>query len=202
MDKLWPYLRNLFSKAEESSPSQPLLHQLIERSSAELADYERWKKTLVRRRLIDWLFNQYAIYQALPLDIDEALDFLDTPSSKGFVIHFAQTRYSRRDATFFFDYLKEKVRELGYRTQVSDTRTYNRPNWVETVARHYLKPRPTFQMEEQASGKFNQKFGNITIELEIRDEQVHNLRFRATSYNDHLYEEAEGFGELMKQLMG
>lgn len=202
MDKLWPYLKTLFVKARESSPSQPLIHELIERSPEERADFEHWKNTLVCRRLLDWLFNQYAIYRALPKDIDEALDFLDTASSKGFVIHFFKTRYSHRDATFLFDHLKERVRELGYRAQISDTRTYNRPDWVETLERHYLKPR--FHLPEEGAplpSKINQKFGNITIELELRDERVHNLRFRATSYNDHLYEKPEGFETMMQQLL-
>jgi hypothetical protein len=203
MDNLWHYFKNLFVKAEQSSPSQPLIHELIQRSEEETTDYERWKNTLVCRRLVDWLDNQYAVYRVLPHDVDEGLDFLHTPSSKGFVVHFNQTRYSRRDATHFFDYLKEQVLTLGYRPQISDTRTYHRSSWVETVERHYLKPRPHFPAEaEAAPEKIDQKFGNILIELELRDEQVHNLRFRATSYNDRLYAEAEDFQVLMKQVLG
>ncbi len=203
MDKLWPFFKSLFAKAKESSPSQPFLHELIERSEAELQDYEHWKNTLVRRRLTGLVLDQYAISRVLPRELDETVDFLDTPSSKGFAIHFFKTRYSRRDATFLLDYLKEKVRELGYRAQISDTRTYTRPNWVETVERHYLKPRFQLpgEMGAPPSGKARQRFGNITIELELHDGQAHNLRFRATSYRDHLYEEPEDFEALMKQLL-
>jgi hypothetical protein len=153
MDNLWHYFKNLFVKAEQSSPSQPLIHELIQRSEEETLDYERWKKTLVCRRLVDWLDNQYAVYRVLPHDVDEGLDFLHTPSSKGFVVHFNQTRYSRRDATHFFDYLKEQVLTLGYRPQISDTRTYHRSSWVETVERHYLKPRPHFPAEGETAGE-------------------------------------------------
>jgi hypothetical protein len=201
MDNIWTYFKSLFAKAEESSPSKPLIHELIERSDSEADDYQRWKNTLVCRRLMDWLDNQYAVYRILPQDVDEGLDFLDTPSSKGFVVHFHQTRYSRRDATHFFDYLKEQVLGLGYRPQISDTRTYNRASWVETVERHYLKPRTHFPVEEEMGGKIDQKFGNILIELELRNDQAYNLRFRATSYNDRLYEEAEDFQELMKEVL-
>ena len=201
MDNIWIYFKSLFAKAEQSSPSQPLIHELIERSDSEADDYQRWKNTLVCRRLMDWLDNQYAVYRVLPQDVDEGLDFLDTPSSKGFVIHFHHTRYSLRDATHFFDYLKEQVLGLGYRPQISDTRTYNRSSWVETVERHYLKPRPHFPVEEEMGGKIDQKFGNILIELELRNDLAYNLRFRATSYNDRLYEEAEDFQELMKQVL-
>ncbi|MCO6489752.1 MAG: hypothetical protein J5I98_15155 [Phaeodactylibacter sp.] len=202
MDNLWNYFKNLFQKAEESSPSQPLIHEMISRPDEDKADYERWKKTLVCRRLMDWLNAQYAIYLTAPRAIDEAIDFLDTPSSKGFVIHFHQTRYSKRDATHFFDFLKEKVLALEYRSQISDLRTYNRADWVETIQRHYLKPGPRIRKTPQDDGRFLQKYGNITIELELRDDQVFNLRFRATSYKDSLFKEAREFEELMEGIVG
>lgn len=200
MDNLWSYFKNLFRQAEESSPSQPLVHELIERNEEEQKDYTFWKDTLVLRRLLDWLSDQYAIYRVDRDRIDEAIDFLDTPSSKGFVVHFHETRYSQRDVTHFFDYLKEKVLSLNYRTQISDLRTYNRANWVETVQRHYLKPGLTIR-QPGADGKFTQKFGNVMIELELRDDAVYNLRFRATIYKDSQFKEAAEFKELMQQLV-
>ncbi len=213
MADLWDYIRKLFRQAEESSPSQPLIHEVIRRSEAEKADFAHWKETLVCRRLLDWLSDQFAIYRVDPDRIDEGLDFLDTPSSKGFVIYFYKTRYSPRDVIFLFDLLKERVLELGYRTQVSDTRTYQRPKWVETVERHYLKPRPASGDEQEnvsityghpaapRGAKFNQEFGNITIELHRRDDRDHYLKLQATSYRDHLFEEAREFRELMQRIL-
>ena len=197
MSEFWDKIKQLFSKAEQSSPSQPLIHKVIERSQEEKADYEHWKGTLVCRRLLDWLHDQYAIHKVLPEDTDEAMDFLDTPSSKGFVIHFFKTRYSKRDVTHFFDFLKEKVLAGNYRNQLSDIRTYNRPKWVETVQKHYLKPRTKFNTGE----KINQQYGNITIELLLRDDTVYNLKFRATSYQDRQYAQPADFKELIQQLM-
>lgn len=196
MADFWDRLKRLFRSAEESTPSNPAIHRIIERSDDEQQDYEHWKETLVRRRLQDWLADQYAIFRVLPDDIDEALDFLDTPSSKGFVIHFHKTRYSGRDIQHFFDFLKDRVLEQGYRVQVSDTRTYNRPTWVETVERHYLKPRSA-----REDGKFHQAFGNITIENHLRDDRNHYLKFRATVYKDHQFHEADEFHELMQLLL-
>jgi len=200
MDKLWSYFKNLFQQAEESSPSKPLIHEMITRSDEEREDYEFWKNTLVRRRLLDWLNEQYATYRVNHERVDEAVDFLDTPSSKGFVVHFNQTRYSQRDVTHFFDYLKEKVLSMSYRTQISDLRTYNRAGWVESIQRHYLKPGLSIRQPGE-DGKFTQKFGNIMIELELRDDTVHNLRFRATVYKDRLFKEPAAFKDLMLALV-
>jgi hypothetical protein len=200
MDKLWSYFKKMFQQAEQSSPSQPLIHEMIERTEEEKQDYAFWKETLVLRRLLDWLSNQYAISRVDLDKVDEAIDFLDTPSSKGFVVHFGETRYSLRDVTHFFDYLKEQVLSLHYRTQISDLRTYERTNWVETIQRHYLKPGPSIR-QQQEDGKFTQKFGNVMIELELRNDRVHNLRFRATVYKDSLFKEPAEFKELMQQLV-
>lgn len=192
----WDQIKALFSKAEQSSPSQPVVHEVITRTETEISDFSHWKETVVRRRLQDWLFDQYAVFQAFPNDIDETLDFLSTPSTKGFAIHFFMTRYSQRDVQHYFDFLKEKVLDQGYRVQVSDRRTYNRPDWVETVERHYLKPRQA----KLTDSKLRQAFGNVTIEYVSRDEASYQLRFKATIYNDHQFEEAKGFRELMQRI--
>lgn len=162
-----------------------------------MEDYEHWKKTLVRRRLTDWLIDQYAIFRVLPEDIDEAIDFLNTPSSKGFVIHFYKTQYSKRDVRHLCTYLKEQVRTLGYRVQISDTRTFNRPNWVETIDRHYLKPRPQFNQDQP----LDQRFGNILIEHHLRDDAPHYLKFSSTTYQDRLFKDPEEFKALMQAIM-
>ncbi len=197
MAGIWDYIKNIFREAEESSPSNPAIHAMIERSAEEREQYRQWLGSLVKRRLVDWLDNQYAIYRVTPDDIDEAMDFLNTPSSKGFVIHFYKTNYSRREVTYFFDFLKDQIKELNYKVQISDTRTYNRKNWVETVERHYLKPRSQFGKDK----KIDQRFGNVTIESVFRNDQIYQLKLQATSYRDHLYGEAEEFRVLMQAIL-
>ncbi len=196
MLNLFQYIRDLFQEAANSSPSVPAEHKLIERTPAEKADYIRWSHSLIKRRLVDWLNDQYAIYRVLPADIDRGIDFLDTPSSKGFVVHFYKTNYTRSEVTHFFDYLKERVLAQNYRSQISDTRTYARDNWVETVERHYLKPRQKAAVTE----KLRQRFGNITIDLTLRDDKVHQLKLRATHYQDQQFHDPEEFSLLMQLL--
>lgn len=197
MSGFWQRLFNLEKAVSESSPSQPAIHELIQRSEEETIDYQQWKGSYILQRLIDWVGDQYAIYSKKGASNDNSVDFLDLPSSKGFILYFHRTNYSRREATFLFDYFKERVKTLNYLTQLSDTRTYNRTHWVETVEKHYLKPRLEFIEGE----KMNQQFGNITIELEIRDEQVHNLRLRATHYQDFNFTPVLDFHELMQHLL-
>ena len=196
-NNLWEYFKSLFHASQNSSAQMPFLHELIDRSEEERQDLERWKSTLVCRRLLDWLGDQYAIFSVAPDEVDDGIDFLDTPSSKGFVIHFYKTRYSRRDVTHFLDLLKEKVLRLPYKPQISDSRTFTRGERVETIERHYLKPRPDLQRE----GPFDQQYGNVLIELHLRDEQPHYLKFSATVYNDRLFQDAAEFRGLFQALI-
>lgn len=197
MANFWQNIKNIFQSVAESSPTEPVLHTVIERTEQEKKDYEFWKDTLVRRRLTDWLSDQYAIYRVIPENVDEALDFLDTPSQKGFVIHFYKTQYSRRDVTHLLDYFKAQVKQLDYRSQLSDTRTFNRSKWVETIERHYLKPQPSFDTTQ----KIDQKYGNVMIELDFRDDRPYRLKFSATSYQDHLFQDANDFKELIQMVL-
>ena len=195
--ELFNKIKQLFQAAEQSSATVPVIHKMIELTDAEKEDYEFWKTTLVRRRLIDWLNDQYLLYSHDPSRLDNSISFLNTPSSKGFVIHFYKTNYNKREVNFLFHYLKAQVLQLNYRTQISDSRTFNRPNWVETIDRHYLKPRSSYQQDQL----IDQQFGNITIEHQLRNDQPHFLKFRATIYKDRLYKEADDFKALMQKIL-
>lgn len=198
MADLWETIKGWFRAEEKSSPNQPYIHELIERKPEETADFQQWKTSLIRRRLMDWLGQQYASFRVNPDHLDEALDFLHTPSSKGFVIHFFKTNYTQREATFLFDLCKERILEaLNYKSSLSDVRTYRRGQQVETVQRHYLKPR--IRLQEDV--KINQQFGNINIELVSRNEKPFRLKLSATCYSDHLYQEGQEFEGLMQLLV-
>ncbi len=194
---VWDFFKNLFQEAEESSLYKPLIHESIVRDEQEKQAYAEWKKSLEHRRSIDWLNHQFVTWQSLPNELDDAILFLNTPSSKGFAIHFKESDIDYRHATYLFDFLKEKVLSLNYRTQVSDTRTWSDKKAVQTLDRHYLKPRTS----KTADGKIRQLFGNITIELLHRDNTPFNLKFRATAYHDRLYQPADDFEFLMDGIL-
>ena len=198
MSNFWKKIKNIFSSAEESSSSNPVVHEIIKRSEEELKKYETWKNSLSQRRLMDWLNSEYITYLTSPQNVDASISFLNTPSSKGFVILFNRTNYNLDEITFLFDFLKEKVLTLPYRTYVSDYRTYMKNDKVETVQRHYLKPSLKLKVAGEKAG---QAYGNINIELLLRNEKVVNLKFSATSYRDHQFKEASDFDELMRKII-
>lgn len=198
MENIWTYLKRIFRESEESSPVRPFIHEEIIRGELEVQAYEEWKGSLDRHRLLNNLSDEYATYRIDARQVDKSIDFLDTPSMKGFVLHGRSGKYKRRDMIFLFDYLKEKVLQNSYTSYMSDRRTYKRDKQMETKERHYLKPRVQLDNKE----KINQQFGNIRIELLYKDDVLINLQFSATGYSDHLFKDAADFKDLMSLLAG
>jgi len=190
----WDKIKTLLSSSEQSSPTQPAVHEIISRTDSFKEAYEVWKNGPIHKRLLNWIAEEYNTYRLDKNPIHKGIDFLSTNSTKGVAIHFDDVDYTREDAFFLFDYFKEKICTRNYRTQVSDTRTYSKNTWVETVERHYLKPRPVYDEH----GKIDQSFGNITILLTLRDDKVYNLKLSATAYQDRLFNAEEGFEGLMR----
>lgn len=198
---IWEYFKSLFKKEQESAPGRPYLREAMTRSAADHADLAHWKRTRARERMLTAIHEAYADYLIAPDQQTQAIDFLNTPSSKGFVWHFSDTHDNAQDFRHLFDYLRERVLALGYVAQMSDVRTYQRTHWVETVERHYLKPRPQFATDENGQMKAIQRFGNISVELLLRNERIANLKLRVNSYHDHKFESAERFPDLMRHLL-
>lgn len=197
MTNVWDYFKNFFREVEQSSASRPIFNEVLKRSLDEQLGYDDWKGSLPCRSLFGLLAEQYAIFQSNPAGIDRALTFLQTPSTNGFALHFDRLDFEKNDAHHLLDLLKEKVLALNYRPSHSDNRTWSEQDWVKTVQRHYLKPRQSWAEGQ----KIDQRFGNITIELNLRNDQPYLLTFRATSYTDRLYADASDFHELMQAIL-
>lgn len=199
---LWKYVKGLFQEEQESSKLKPFIQEPLERSEIELETYELWKRTLSKRKFLDWLNAQYASFIISgESEIDRTIDFLNTPSAKGFVIHYDTQLHNKKDFLHLFDYLQERVLTMNYKKYMSDIRTYNQTrnnqNYVESIQRHYLKPR--FVVKEDNT--FDQLYGNIKIELLIRNDVIKNLQFSATNYNDRNFAKADTFNDLMRELL-
>lgn len=196
----WEYFKGLFKKSEESTATNPFIREAIERTDDEKSDYELWKRTRGREEILAFINQQYANFLIEPEKLNStAIDFIDSISTKGFVMYFSERRDNLRDFTHLFDYLQERVLRLGYVAYMSDERTYNKELWVETIQRHYMKPSQR-QRKSEDPNKFVQLYGNVMIELFFRNNELANLKFRATNYNDHKFETAHNFSDLMRTI--
>lgn len=173
--------------------SQPISHQLIKRSPEYLQEYQRWTNSKCQKDMLAYIANNYKIWKNTPCEQCESIDFLKMKSFRGFVVHFMDLDRDCEEVRHLFDYLKNQIRQLGYRSYVSDIKEFQRARWIEKVERHYLKP----PLTSNQNGKREQRFGNINIELLFRDEEPLHMKFSACTYQDSQFSEAEDFEELV-----
>ncbi len=187
----------MFGKSGESSAANPFTHEVITLSKKEQIAFTNWKSSNQKKAILEYLHQQYGNQLITSSNLDRGIDFVKTPSTKGFVIHCTLVKFKPKDLRYFFFYLEERIKSIKYRSYLSDKRVYEKNGKIEMVERHYLKP----PIMKDFVAKVDQKFGNITIELVSINSVMTSLKFQATSYNDHLYEEADRFEGLMEVLL-
>ncbi len=171
-------------------------HQLIVRSQEEKRLYEEWKNSPCKEKVLSYISNNYKTWLTTSCDQCDAIDFLKLPSYRGFIIHFMDIEHDCNEVTCLFDYLKERVLELGYKSYVSDEKLVPKSRWMERTERHYLKPLVSLKKNE----KIEQRFGNINIELRFRDDEALHLKFTAATFHNCQFKNAEEFDELMNYI--
>ncbi len=193
MKNWFRYIEKMFSRSKHGSVSStPFMHEPLEIEREMEQELTDWIGSLRMRRLFDWLRNQYILYLSKSTS-DAEIDFLDLPSSKGFVIHLDRTDFEIQEMELLLHHLKKLVLELGYKSSVSDRRSFKKGEVIHSVLRHYLKPR----IRPLGRDKSDQKYGNINIELVLKNDSPAQFLFSASTYSDHKYHEAKAFEELM-----
>ena len=138
----WWKIINFGRNSEKKPPptrgcTLPVSHQLIERSSADKIEFEKWKNSGCKEKILHYISQNYSTWQKTSCEQCDAIDFLKLPSFRGFVIHFMDLKHDCDEVKYLFDYLKEKVLELDYKVQVSDEKIFEKRKWLEKTERHF-----------------------------------------------------------------
>ncbi|MBO3269571.1 MULTISPECIES: hypothetical protein [Hymenobacter] len=93
-----------------------------------------------------------------------------------------------------FDFIRDRVLALGYHLSTSDRRRLPHPEYTETIEKHFLKPTPG---DCPDTGRCNQRFGNVTVDLVRINDQPGFIRFVSNPYHDTIFAPAHTFDELL-----
>ncbi len=197
MASVWDFLKNLVRKEQDSSSSNPFIHEVIERDSSYEKDYEHWLNSREPGNLSTWILQQFTYFNDQPDWQDGTIVFVDKPTSSGFVIFPREPLWTDRSMLFFFDFLKQVALSEGYQSYLSDKRVYNKGSEVEEVHRHYLKPPAS---RKNTDTPVDQLYGNIAIDLVLRNQETYKLQLTAQAYNDRNYAEARPFGQFIQEI--
>jgi hypothetical protein len=172
-------------------PTQPR-QEALERQDAYPSLWRAWTASERPALWVDRLRCAFNMYRAELDPEDEGIDFLCFRSSRGFILYLQNEDLLPEEGGFLMDLLRDKVLAAGYRQAHADRVIY--PDYV--LEKHYLKPPLNRNFDRPAP----QLFGNITIELQYRQQRPVNLKLVTTSYEDRHYAPALPFAELMESL--
>lgn len=190
---MWQRLKEILTQTDQSSAGQPVIHEVLTRSSQEVEEFQSWNQSVYKSATLEWLRSNFESYFNGG-KTDRSIAFLNTPSKKGFVLYLTDKILEVEHPEFLMDFIKERVTTLGYTLYTSDLKIYSKGEDVETQQRHYLKPPMKFVPNQ----KLSQLFGNVEVDYILRNDEPYMFKFSATTYQDHMFQDADAFDQLMR----
>lgn len=182
----------------------PLVEEEIKRQEAYRNSYFRWVNEGKYRWLIQKIYQSYLLKKKNETS-DLQVHLLKSSGASGFAVTYSLLM-EEKEMQYLFDYLKDRVLNIGYKLYTSDRRIFDRQEYVETIEKHYLKPAPervapTGSEHPENKETMNQRYGNILIEYISIDEKPSFLRFMVHYYSDFLYTPVQPFDDLVDYLL-
>ncbi|SDX56812.1 hypothetical protein [Hymenobacter psychrophilus] len=94
----------------------------------------------------------------------------------------------------FFDFIRDRVLALSYQLGAADQRTLRHERYAETTQKYFLKPQPNDCTD---TGRCNQRFGNVTIDLVSINGQPGFIRLANDPFADTIFTPAATFDTLV-----
>lgn len=188
----------VLSNPELSETCKPLTRKPLVKTEKESQEYDKWKNTPKLSQMLSYLNDECQKHQSSADKTHDGIDFYANSSARGFRLHPALTRFSDSHVKYLFDFLKERLTALDYQAVSSDTSVFKRGDyWTETIHKHILKsPNSRENYCENLAGGF----GQITIELLLKDNRLCALRFEATVPDTDLPRPTDDFANLIQLL--
>lgn len=190
-------LSNLFDRlfpSRHPTPTAGDWHPLV-RTPGEQRVHARW---LEQRVYLNWAGPYFKAYHYRKADIScdrgMRVQLLHEYGRQGAVL-FYDPSMGPGNFRHFFEFLRDQVLALGYNLAAADQRTQQQERYIETVYKYFLKPQPTNCAQ---TGRCDQRFGNITVDLVAINGQPGFIRFLSNAFQDAIFTPGRSFDELLE----
>lgn len=186
------FFNQIYDKLFSKNKEQVLSKEVLERTEREQLEYHEWTESDPAKYLLNRIKRAY-YFKKTNIKDEIIIDILNTPYAKGMAVSNLPDA-DKKTYQLLMDHFKTRVLEQGYRQSGSNRKVQNKPNWVETSERYYLKP------PIQTEIPINQYYGNVHLELVLHDDRPHIFKLQANVYSDSLYEDAYDFEDLVAKI--
>ncbi|MBC6609658.1 hypothetical protein H8B15_01910 [Hymenobacter sp. BT507] len=167
--------------------------QPLVRTKAQQQAYAHWVE---QRVYLNWMGPFFKAYHFLKTNVRGRglrVQLLSEGGRQG-ALFFYDPSIGPGNFQHLFDFIRDRVLALGYHLSTSDRRRLPQAEYTETIEKHFLKPTPG---DCPDTGRCNQRFGNVTVDLVRINDQPGFIRFVSNPYHDTIFSPAHTFDELL-----
>ncbi len=185
-------VKKLFPADKVTNGKEAFVSEELTRNEPYKQAYFRWINEGAYKPLLHDVHEAYQ-HKLQKNEVTLKLHLLTTPYANGFALSYHAT-IGEKEFNYLFDYLKDQVINAGYQLNNSSRKIYDKPNYIETKEKYYLKP-PLKGLDDGTL--FDQMYGNISIENILIDGKPSYMKLVASIYSDRLYTKALPFQSLV-----
>ncbi|UOQ70738.1 hypothetical protein [Hymenobacter cellulosilyticus] len=187
------FFKKIFSGRSAAGPTN---WQPLTRTAAQLRAHEQWVAQQVYLNWMGPFFKAYHFQKTGVCAKQLRVQLIRDEARQG-ALFFYDPSIGPGNFRHLFDFIRDQVMRLGYNAAVSDKRFVKHERYAECIEKHFLKPQPN---DCTATGRCNQRFGNVTVDLVSINGQPGFIRFFANPYQDTIFTPAAPFDALMDTL--
>ncbi|RYU80490.1 hypothetical protein [Hymenobacter persicinus] len=190
---MFGFLKHILSKpgAQEGAQWKPLA-----RTTAQVRAHEQW---VAQQVYLNWMGPYFKAYHFRKTGVSGQglrVQLLDECGRQGALFLFDPS-IGPGNFRHLFDFIRDRVISLGYNLSTSDQRTLRHERYTEVIDKHFLKPQPK---DCTQSGRCNQLFGTVTVDMVSVNGQPGFIRFSSNPYHDAIFTPAGSFDALMDKV--
>lgn len=182
----------------QGSPKKPEIREVINRSSKDIALFNRWKNSSTCKELIQQIAQAY-YYKKTDINDDINIHLFNSPYANGFAITY-QPIINKKEFQYLFDFFKDQVLGMDYKLVDSDRCTTDKGDFVEIKEKHFLKPVLKREQKNNPYVLSRQLYGNILLEHVVINNTPSYIKVLANIYSDSMYEEAMDYDDFITNL--
>ncbi|UOQ51496.1 hypothetical protein [Hymenobacter cellulosivorans] len=187
------FFKKIFASPNAAGPTS---WQPLTRTKAQQRAHEQWVAQQVYLNWMGPFFKAYHFQKTGVCAKQLRVQLIRDEARQG-ALFFYDPSIGPGNFRHLFDFIRDRMVALGYNAAVSDKRFVNHERYAECIEKHFLKPQPH---DCTATGRCNQRFGNVTVDLVSINGQPGFIRFFANPYQDAIFTPAAPFDSLMDTL--
>jgi len=192
--KILDLLKKQFRSKEKNAPKIPLIREALEDHKIPYEAIQSWFLKEAKKTGKD-IHDNYLNYIAKQ-SYAKYFTFYKENGITALSLDIAPAQLSFDQCRKLMTYIALHLKEKKYVIQLNEVSTDTKADTINCTYRYYLKPSHKLMVELPAE----QLYGNVTIELKLKNDHPHRLLLRANYYSDHNYKEHESFESMLAYL--